>query len=252
MEEIQLSPNALKVAKNFRCLLIGASEAGKSTWISNLIRHQQKIFQNPGYTKFIFCSPNLGGGIDASHGDRQYQERLQEWAQPADIQFLDHIISETELFEQAEATPGRLLLIIDDFSQEIFSTDLVYALFTRLSSHRAIDTCISLHQGVASKSPGRWYSLIFQNCNYLVLFRNIANRASIGEISKRIFPYGKNDLQRCLNEATTICGPYAYITVDASLQNELNNRFGVRTNIFEENNLPTLLFKNPSVYYGVH
>ena len=86
----------------------------------------------------------------------------------------------------------------------------------------------------------------------MVFFRNIANRASIGEISKRIFPYGKNFLQRCLNEATRICGVYAYVAVDASLHNTLNNRFGVRTNIFQENNLPMLLFKNPDVYYGVH
>ena len=252
MEIVQLPSNVAKVPKNFRCLLIGASEAGKSTWIAKLIKNKAKVFHHPGYKKFIYCSPNLGESVLSSEHDLDYQKSLREWAEPSEIRFLNHIITEEELFEESTATNGRLLLIIDDFSLEIFSTDLVYQLFTRLSSHSAIDTCISLHQGATSKSPGKWYSLISNNSNFLVIFRNIANRASIGELSKRIFPYGKNFLQRCLNEATNICGSYAYIFVDANLKNPLNNRFGVRTNIFEENGLPMLMMKSPSVYYGAH
>ena len=42
-----------------------------------------------------------------------------------DILFLNHIITEEELFEEAEAIDGRILLIVDDYSQELFSTDLV-------------------------------------------------------------------------------------------------------------------------------
>ena len=246
MEEIQLSPDALKVAQNFRCLLIGNSESGKSTWLKRLIQEKQLIFQNPGYTKFIYCSPNLGES--ASSFDLEYQKSLEAAAQPTEIVFLNHIITKDELLEAAEFTSGRLLLIIDDFSQEVCSTSLVYDLFTRLSSHRQIDTCVSVHQGSASRAPGKWFSLILQNCNFLVLFRNLANRAAIGEISKRMFPYCKNFLARCLAEATNICGPYSYVAVDASLKNPLNNNYGVRTNIFGENNLPVLLFKTPNIY----
>ena len=145
------------------------------------------------------------------------------------------------------------LLFVDDFSHELFSTNLVYKLFTRLSSHgTGIDTCVSIHQGVTSKSPGKWQSLIFDNSNFFVISPIISNRAAIGELSKKIFPYGKNFIQRCLNEATNICGSYSYIFVDANLKNPLNNKFGVRTNIFEENGLPMLMMKSPSVYYGAH
>ena len=253
MEIIQLSPNVAKVPKNFRCLLIGASEAGKSTWIGKLIRNKSKVFQPPGYAKFIYCSPNLGESNLTSPRDLEYKKCLKEWAEPSEIIFLDHIITEEELFEEAEVTSGRILLIVDDFSHELFSTNLVYKLFTRLSSHGAgIDTCVSIHQGVTSKSPGKWQSLIFDNSNFFVIFPIISNRAAIGELSKKIFPYGKNFLQRCLNEATNICGSYVHIFIDASLKNPLNNKFGVRSNIFEENGLPMLMMKNPSVYYGVH
>ena len=250
MEIVQLSPNALKCPKNLRCLLIGASESGKSTWIASLIKNKEKVFQSPGYSKFIFCSPNIKSDptLTASR-DVRYREYLEEQAKPSEIVFFDHIISEEELFAEADSIPGKKLLIFDDFSQEVFNNDLTYQLFTRLSSHGSIDTCISLHQGVkSSKSPGKWYSLIFNNANFLVFFRNIANRAAIGRISSDIFPYGQNHLQRCLNEITDICGMHAYVCVDASLKNALNPKFGVRTNIFEENDVPVLLCKNPKVY----
>ena len=250
MEIVELPVNALKCPKNLRCLCIGASESGKSTWIASLIKNKEKVFQSPGYSKFLFCSPNIKSDPTSTAGrDLRYKEFLEEQAQPADIVFFDRIITEEELLAEADSTPGKSLLIFDDFSQEVFNNDLTYQLFTRLSSHGRIDSCISLHQGVkSSKSPGKWYSLIFNNANFLVFFRNIANRAAIGRISSDIFPYGQNHLQRCLDEATDICGMHAYICINANLQNPLNPKFGVRTNIFEENDNPVLLFKNPKRY----
>ena len=157
MEIVQLPPNVAKVPKNFRCLLIGPSEAGKSTWLASLIKNKATVFQQPGYAKFIYCSPNLGESALSSHADLNYKNSLKEWAEPVEMVFVDHILTEEELFEEANATAGRVLLIVDAFSPEMFSTDLVYRLFTRLSSHGiGIDTCLSLHQGAASKAFGKW------------------------------------------------------------------------------------------------
>ena len=94
---------------------------------------------------------------------------------------------------------------------------------------------------------GKWYPLILNNSNFLVLFRTIY-RAGIGQISSSVFPKGENFFQKCLDQATQVCGQHAYICVDANLKNPLNNRYGVRTNIFRENNLPMLIFKNPQNY----
>ena len=159
----------------------------------------------------------MGEAEASSARDRSCQQRLEELAQPAEILFFDHIVTENELFEQADATDGQLLLIIDDFSQEIFSSPITYSLFTKMSSHNRIHSCISLRMGTSSAKPGKWHSLVMQNYNFLVIFGNIANRAAIGEMSQRIFPYSKNFLQRCLEEATRIMGDYAYIFVDAKL-----------------------------------
>ena len=249
MEVVELSPIANKVPLNFRCLLMGCSESGKSSFISRLIKNKSTIFQEP-YEKFLYCSPNLGGSALSSRHDLDYKKCLEEWAAPTQIQFYNYIMSEDELMEITDSTAGRTLLICDDFSLEFFQTPLCYSLFTRLSSHRKLDSCISLHQGCASRTSGKWFSAISQNCNYLVLFRNIANRAAIGEISKRVYPYSNNFLQRCLEKATELLGVYGYICVDASLQNPLNNSHGVRTNIFQEYGLPVILFKNPNMSHG--
>ena len=250
MEVTHLPQNALKVPPNFRALLFGASEAGKSYFIGSLIRNKNSVFDGQGYSKFIYCSPNLGDGALSSAQDFRYQQSLEEWAHPAEIVFLNEIISEKDLVEEAEACPGKLLLIVDDFSMELLNTELAYKLFTRLSSHKAIDSCVSIHQGIGSKISGNWFSCVKQNCNFQVFFRNIANRAAIGEASKQIFPYANNFLQKCLNLATSICGVHAYICVDANLKNPLNTKYGVRTNIFGENGCPMIVFKNPRIYYG--
>ena len=120
MEYIEVSPDALKTPSHLRCLLLGASEAGKSTLIGSMIRNKDSIFPKPGYAKFIFCSPNVGDESMRSQEDQQYQEYLRSWAHPSDIIFLDHIISYEDLMEQCESTQGRICLIIDDFSREIF------------------------------------------------------------------------------------------------------------------------------------
>ena len=248
MDVLQLSPKALQVPENFQAILVGASETGKTHFLENLICHKSKVFPSPGYAKFIYCSPHMGGAEASSARDWSCQQRLEELAKPAEILFFDHIVTESELFEQADATDGNVLLVIDDFSQEIFSSPLTYNLFTKMASHHRIHSCTSLHMGTSSAKPGKWYSLIMQNYNFLVLFRTISNRASIGELSRRIFPYGKNFLQRCLEESTRLCGDYAYVFVDAKLTNPLNKRWGVRTNLFEEHGLPMLMFKSPNVY----
>ena len=128
MEIVQLPSNITKVPKNFWALLFGASEAGKSMWIAKLIKNKAKVFHQPEYSKYIYCSPNFGESSSTSPRDLEHQSNLRKWAEPVEILFLYHIITEEELFEEAEAIDGRILLIVDDYSQELFSTDLVYKL----------------------------------------------------------------------------------------------------------------------------
>ena len=247
MNKLELPTSSVKLPKNLRCLVIGASESGKSTFLANLIKHKDMVFPEP-YAKFLFCSPHFDSSY-AGIRDQNYQKNLEEWAKPSEIVFYNHIITKEELLEEAGAThPGRLLLLIDDFSQEITNHPLVYDLFSKFASHKSISSCISLHMGLKSRN-GNLASLLSQNSNFIVIFRNISNRAAIGEISKTIFPYCKNFLQRALDEITKTCGQFSYIYKDADLKNPLNNKYEIRSNIFRENNLSILLCKNPQAYH---
>ena len=87
--------------------------------------------------------------------------------------------------------------MVDEYSMEIMADPLVYQLFTELSSHSKIDTCISLHQGTKS-GTGKFYPLVNENASFVVQFRNIANREAIGMMSRKIFPYGKITFKNAL------------------------------------------------------
>ena len=83
MEIVQLPPSALKTPPNVRSLLIGCSQSGKSSFILQLIKHKEKVFPHPGYAKFIYCSPNLGGDDFVTPKDAAYQQQLEAFAAPA-------------------------------------------------------------------------------------------------------------------------------------------------------------------------
>ena len=185
MDKVELPSSSVKLPKNLRLLVIGASESGKSTFLANLIKHKETVFPEP-YAKFIFCSPHFDSSYAGSR-DQSYQKNLEEWSKPSEIVFYNKIIIKEELLEQADtAQPGRLLLIIDDFSEEITNHPLVYDLFSKFASHQSISSCIFLHMGLKSQN-GNLASLLSQNCNYLVIFKSLMNRAAIGEMSKTIF-----------------------------------------------------------------
>lgn len=248
MEEVTLSPNALKIPEHLRAVIVGGSGCGKSSFLSDLIAHRNQLVPEPGYSKFIWCSPSIND-YHASASDVSFKKKLEQVAEPVPIFFYDYILSQEELLEHAET--GPVLFVVDDFSAEFFATDVAYQLFTRLATHKSIHSCLAVHStGGQSKQRGKWYSLIFQNANYLVIFRNLADRLSTSQLSSRIFPYTSpsNHLQRCLNEASTQCDNYTPVIVDANPKNDLNGKYGVRANIFNKHGLPTILFKNPSIY----
>ena len=248
VEEVRLPSFVVQAPLPLRALLVGNSGSGKSTFISQLIRNKDTVFPKPGYAKFIYCSPNLSGDY-VSEEDSSFQQNLRQLANPTEIVFEDHVLTTEELFQHAESTAGRILLFFDDFSQQVFSTNLIFELFTRLSSHQRIDSCITLHLGLSTgKAAGKWHNLVFSNCNFLVIFQNIADRQAVSTMSKRIFPFGRNHLQRCLAQATKILGSYGHIIIDSNLKNSLNTRFGVKSNLFQTGGLPMLLFKNPHDY----
>ena len=247
MQEIQLHPSDLCFPRSLRAILVGPSQCGKSKYMMDMVRYKDQVFAQP-YTKFIFCSPNFESAL-TSPQDEAYKQEMIALAEPAEMLFYDHVITEEELGDESAQGRERILVFIDDFSDQVFSQKVTTQLFTRLSSHQQIDTVIGLHHGITSKQAGGNNSgMIWNSANVIILFRSLANRASIGFLSTKIFPYANNHLEKCLNQATQLLGNYAKIVIFANLDNDLNQNFSVRTNVVSDGNL--ILFKNPT-YYAV-
>ena len=222
----------------------GPSQCGKSHLMEEMLRFKDRIFCEP-YAKFIFCSPNFDPE-NMSPSDEAYQQRLISLANPQEIVFYDHVINLEELTQESNNFSTRLLIFLDDFSESCFSEDVTVKLFIKLSSHKNADIVCAIHHGLASKQAGKHFSMVWNSANVVVLFRTLADRASIGHLNRKFFPYTENHLEKCLSQSTELLGNFANVFIFCNLDNELNKNFGVRANVVSDG--PLILFKNPSYY----
>ena len=59
----------------------------------------------------------------------------------------------------------------------------------------------------------------------------------------------KNTFKDALDTSTEVThNLHSYICIDADLKNPLSTKYGIRTNIFQENDKPMFLCKNPDTY----
>ena len=208
---------------------------------------QAKVFSHP-YSKFVYCSPHLSADgneeDEMSPGDAAFHQSLIDLAQPQEIIFYDHIITLTELNQESNNGELHILIVVDDYSESVFSQDLTVKLFIKLSSHANTDIVVATHSGLKSSS-GKHFSIVWNSANVIVLFRSLADRASIGFLSQRMFPKSDNHLGKCLAMSTQLLGNYSHIIIFCNLDNDLNKTYEVRANIFED---AYILFKNPNHY----
>lgn len=144
----------------------------------------------------------------------------------------------------------RYLLLIDDYQNEFFSSPVIAACFTRLSHHSGIDVAAICQNAFPSKVAGgaKYFNDIWRNTNCFFLFRNPSDVQCLNNLSLKIFGKGKASfLADCIQSASQLLGPRAYICVDLDVQKESTVNHSVRTLIVphENLNLPCpLLFKN--------
>ena len=248
MEYLQLKKSDAECfPPKLRAILCGPSSSGKSQFIKNMIKHKKKVFIQP-YSKFIHSSPHLSADgneeDEMSPGDAAFRQSLIDLAQPQEIIFYDHIITLTELNQESNNGELHILIVVDDYSESVFSQDVTVKLFIKLSSHANTDIVVATHSGLKSSS-GKHFSIVWNSANVIVLFRSLADRASIGFLSQRMFPKSDNHLGKCLTMSTQLLGNYSHIIIFCNLDNDLNKTYEVRANTFED---AYILFKNPDNY----
>ena len=114
------------------------------------------------------------------------------------------------------------LIIVDDLMAEVSSSGggVIANLFTRGSHHNNISV-IYIVQNVFHRN--KWQRDISLNSHYIVMFRNLRDRAQIQHLSRQVCPENPRFLQDAYRDATS--RPFGYLLLDLKQETPDNCRF---------------------------
>src|SRR5713101_4146580 len=167
-------------------LIVGPSQADKTTFVENLINSRHVLFEVP---------PREIHWFTESHYETDC----------TDIQVYEGGLPDS--FEMVQ--PGDMV-VLDDLMNEAADSKEVSNLFTRLVHHLPC-TVLSLTQNLYSKSSeNRTRSL---NSQYIVLFKSPRDASQIECLGRQMYPGQKGFLTGAYKDAISI-RPYSYLLLD--------------------------------------
>ena len=205
--ETLVDGSVLKLCKNFSMIVAGPSKAGKSVFVSKLVRFVHELVQEPP-VEILWC----------------YSEY-----QPAYLE-LAHLVPNLHLIEglpNIEAlkqdTKRHKLIIFDDMMDRFKKDPTLVTLFIKGCHHWNL-SCIHIVQNLYFEGL-RTARL---NANYLVLFKNPSDQQQMAILARQMFPKQSYKFMEAFQDATS--QPYTYLLVD--LTQQCPNHLRLRTNIF--------------------
>jgi hypothetical protein len=194
-------------------ILAGASQSGKTTFVLNLLKNIDTVFQDPRCKQNIIYFYNQWQN---SFDMYRNENIVKEWVN--NLPTTDYLLEKTSIYKDV----GGSIAIIDDFAQQL-SRDTI-EIFTRMSHHTNI-VVILLTQNIFSKNPV--FREISLNATYVVLFKNPRDASQINNYARQFAP-GKNSyIIDAFKDATKF--PYSYLLFD---NHQLTiEKLRVRTNV---------------------
>lgn len=240
MERVDWQPNELEIPRRVRGLVFGPSGSGKSTLVYSLISNPD--FSN-FYERIYYVYPSLKDC--ASEKERNVVAKLE--AIP-NLQLLDTLPFSIEEVCALSENPNKQYLLINDDSENVFSSPGIDALYRRLSNHLGIH-CLSISQrAYCSKQP--FYSSIWNCSNFFIYFRPVSDHLSLTHLGRKVFGAGGAQyLTAAMKKAHQLLGNHCYICIDLSTDKKSTLKFPVRTLIVPQEgvNVPgPILFPNPT------
>jgi len=136
-------------------------------------------------------------------------------------------------FESLDGTNGALLCIIDDLMVETHNDSRLTNLFTKTSHHKNL-SAMFLSQNLFFK--GKNSRDISLNSHYLVLFKNVRDRAQINHLARQISPNNPQSVVESYEDCTK--RPWGYVVFD--FKPTTNDDYRIRTNIFPSDEYETV------------
>ena len=190
-------------------IISGMTGSGKTTWLYNLLKHKEDMFEDPP-KKIIYCYSI-------------WTKLFDDMEQNLDIEFV-----------QGMPHPDRVkgifdgnhhLICLDDLQHEVANSKEAEKLFTQLSHHNNL-TVIYLNQNLYYQ--GKCARTLNLNTAYTVLLKNPRNTQQVALLGRQL-GMGKS-MQEAYKDATGKA--FGYLVIDLSPKSDETSR--LRTNVFPE------------------
>ena len=189
------------------CTLSGPTGCGKTVFVKNFLKYIDSV-SNTSFDRVILYYGEWQSGYRNLGKDIEFREGLPQntdWAND----------------------PRPKLIIIDDLMRESSSGGAIVNLFTKGSHHNNLSV-IFITQNIFHQGKGQ--RDISLNAQYIVIFRNLRDRAQIRHLARQVYPENPRFLEEAYWDATS--QPYGYLLLDLKQDTPDNCRF--RTCIFPE------------------
>ena len=199
-------------------LLTGVSGSGKSFLTAQIIRARNEIYTQP-VEKVLFCYKAYQSIYESL--ERELGEEIVFYQ---GLPSLDYI---TKFTANSATQSGRQTLLIFDDLQGVSVDSKLMSEIAQVYSHHRNASVILLMQNLYSQ--GRFSRDISLNAHYIVVFRNIRDKAQLAYLSRQIFPGNGALIPQILDDIAKR-HRYPYVLIDLSPYTQ-NEDYRIRTKI---------------------
>jgi len=210
-------PFDVRLKTSFNCIINGPSGSGKTTFVRNLLKVKDLMFDIPPKKVFLYYQLN----------QELYLQMEQEGLIDESIDTNREFPTYDSLTEKVHAykDDGGCLVIFDDMMTNL-TPDFV-RIFCNLSHHESA-SIILLTQNLFYKA--KEFRTISLNTHYMVLMKNGRNLDQISTLARQVCPGNAKYIIESYNDATK--KPYSYLLLDFKVDTPPTTR--VRSNIFPD------------------
>lgn len=181
-----------------RLVVIGPSEAGKSSFLYKLILNGEQFLAKPFHKVYFFYQ-----------NDQPIYDQLR-LILGTRIEFLEGIPNDSvmeRIIREESNSETPCLIALDDFSMLLGKE--VVNLFTRVSHHHQMHVCLLMHN-LYNRSP--YTREITQSANALCLFKNPRDMSFSTVLGKQLMPQKSHVFASIYRDATLPAFGYLFIS----------------------------------------
>lgn len=179
----------------FTAICAGASQSGKTTFVLNLLRNIDLLFEDPRCKKnIIYYYKEMQSSLQSF----QAEQIVQHWVHQ--LPTVEDIKEKTIIAKDS----GGSIVIIDDFAADLNKE--IAEIFTVIG-HHSNTTVILLCQNLFQQGP--IFRTISLNSTYIIVFKNPRDSSQISYFARQFAPNNSKWIVSAFKEATK--RPYSYM-----------------------------------------